>query len=103
MQDIIQKIIEIDRMAQKMTDDALAMKNEVEASIDSDKKKLREDFVARARHRISVTAETEKKFLEEALAEIDKKYSDVAEKLNTLYNEKHDLWVNDLYSKVIGG
>jgi uncharacterized Zn finger protein len=103
MQDIIQKIIEIDRMAQKMTDDALVLKDETAASIDSDKKKLREQYVTRARHRITVTSETESSFLQEALADIEKRYSGIADKLSALYEEKHDSWANDLYKRVIGG
>jgi hypothetical protein len=103
MQDIIQKIIEIDQRAQKMTDDALALKAEAEASIESDKKALRENYIEKARKRISVTAETEQKFLSETLDEITKKYAAVSQKLEGVYERDHDRWVNELYNKVIGG
>jgi hypothetical protein len=103
MQDIIQKIIEIDEAAQKMTDDALALKAEAEASIESDKKVLREKYIAKARARIQKNAETEQKFLEEALGEIEQKYAAVSQRLDNVYNEQHEKWVNELYNKVIGG
>ena len=63
MQDIIQKIIEIDKRAQKMTDEAQELRKEAEASIESDKKALREQYLERARRRIAITNETEDKYL----------------------------------------
>ena len=101
MQDIIQKIIEIDRRAQKMTADALALKHEAEVSIESDKKALREKYIAKARHRIAVTAETEQKFLDESLADIEKKYGAIAERLDAVYAANGSKWVDDLYHRVI--
>lgn len=103
MQDIIQKIIEIDRVAQKMTDEARQMKTEAEVSIESDKKALREKYIARARNRIKVTSETEEKFLGEALAEIDKKYAAIADRLNGEYDSNRQKWVEELTNRVIGG
>lgn len=103
MQDIIQKIIEIDQMAQKMTDDALALKSEAEASIESDKKALRQQYIEKAHKRIAVTAQTEEKFLSETLDDISKKYAAISQKLDGVYERDHGKWVNELYNKVIGG
>jgi hypothetical protein len=103
MQDIIQKIIEVDKAAQKMTDEALALKAETEASIESDKKALRERYIERARRRIAITNETEDKFLAEALDDISKKYADISTKLESVYSSEHVRWVDELYDKVIGG
>lgn len=103
MQDIIQKIIEIDHMAQKLTDEALALKSEAEASIESDKKALRDNYIEKARNRMKLTAETEQNFLKEALEDINKKYAAVSQKLERVYESEHDRWVSELYNKVIGG
>lgn len=103
MQDIIKKIIEIDRMAQKMTDESNALRDEAERAIESDKKKLRESYIERARHRISVIGETEEGFLKQGLDDIQKHYADVAEKLNEVYAAKRQGWVDEIYTKVIGG
>ena len=103
MQDIIKKIIEIDHMAQKMTDDALALKTQAESSIEHDKKALREEYIQRARKRIDVTAQTEEKFLEEALADIKTRYSGVTAVLNENYEKNHTQWAQEIYKRVIGG
>ena len=103
MQDIIQKIIEIDRRAQKMTDEAVELRKEAEASIESDKKALREKYIDRARRRIAITNETEEKYLAGMLEDINKKYDDTSNALDAKYDQNRDQWVNELYNKVIGG
>lgn len=103
MQDIIKKIIEIDRMAQKMTDETNTLRDEAERAIEADKKKLRESYIERARHRISVIGETEEGFLKQALEDIQKHYDTVAEKLDAVYGEKKQGWVDEIYNRVIGG
>lgn len=103
MQDIIKKIIEIDHMAQKMTDEALQLKSEAESSIEEDKKALREKYIQRAKRRIEVTTATEEKFLEETLDEIKKRYDNVAATLNEKYEKNHDRWANEIFQRVIGG
>ena len=103
MQDIIKKIIEVDHMAQKMTDDALALKGEAESSIEQDKKALHEQYIERAKKRIDVTSKTEDKFLEEALVEISSKYSGVTAILNENFDKNHDRWAEEIYKRVIGG
>ena len=102
MQDIIQKIIEIDRRAQKMTADARAMRDEAASSIEGDKKKLRDKYIAEARRRIEITAGTEQKILDETLADIQRKYAAVSQQLDKLAQENNDKWVDDLYRRVIG-
>lgn len=103
MQDIIKKIIEIDHMAQKMTDDALALKSEAESSIEKDKLALRDKYIERAKKRIDVTASTEEKFLAEALDEINSRYSAIASVLNGNYDKNHAQWAEEIYKRVIGG
>lgn len=103
MQDIIKKIIEIDKTAQKMTSDALALKEEAQLSIEQDKKELREKYIQRAKRRIDVTAQTEEKFLEEALDEIKQRYDGVAAKLNESFELNHKRWAEEIYQRVIGG
>lgn len=103
MQDIIQKIIEIDHMAQKMTEEALALKGEAETSIEGDKKALREQYIEKAHKRIAVNSQTEEKFLDQALSEIKSRYEAISEQLESVYEKNHSSWVNDLYSRVIGG
>jgi predicted AlkP superfamily phosphohydrolase/phosphomutase len=102
MQDIIKKIIEIDKMAQKLTDEAFELKKEAEISIENDKKLLREQYIQKARKRITLNTETEQTFLKQSLEEIEKKHDEIEARLKSIDAENRKKWVNDLYSRVIG-
>ncbi|MDR3644211.1 MAG: hypothetical protein P4M02_03960, partial [Clostridia bacterium] len=81
MQDIIQKIIEIDRMAQKLTDETIDLRKEAEDSIENDKKRMREQYIERARNRIRKNSDTEEAFLKQSLEEIAAKRGEISERL----------------------
>ena len=101
MQDIIQKIIEIDRMAQKLTDETIELRREAEASIEEDKKAMREQYIEKARARIKTNTEAEEVFLKQSLAEIAQKRDEIAAQLNSAYEEKHAQWADEIYKRVV--
>lgn len=102
MQDIIQKIIEIDHMAQKLTDETIEMRKEAEASIENDKKKLREEYIEKARKRIGQNKEIEETFLQQSLRDIDARYVQIEDRLRKTYDEKHTQWAEAIYNRVLG-
>lgn len=102
MQDIIKKIIEIDKMAQKLTDEAFELKKEAEISIENDKKILREQYIEKAHERIALNTETEQAFLKQSLEEIEKKHNEIEARLKGIDADNRKKWVNDLYFRVIG-
>jgi hypothetical protein len=101
MQDIIKKIIEIDKMAQKLTDEAFELKKEAEISIENDKKLLREQYIQKARIRISLNTEKEQEFLKKCLNDIDNKHNEIEARLKSIDSENRKRWVQDLYNRVI--
>jgi hypothetical protein len=101
MQDIIKKIIEIDKMAQKLTDEAFELKKEAEISIENDKKLLREQYIEKARHRIALNTETEQTYLKQSLEDIEKKHNETEARLKVIDADNRKKWVDDLYSRVI--
>lgn len=103
MQEVINKIIEIDHKAQKMTDEALSMKAQSQASIEKDIQGLHEKYMQRANRRIKVTTDTEQKFLDEALDEIKAKFDSKKAALQENYDSNHVRWAGEIYNRVIGG
>ena len=103
MLDIIKKIIEIDHMAQKLIDDTNVMKTDAEKAIEADKAAMREQYIEKAKKRIQVNIETEENFLKKALADLEKRYNDIADRMNTAYQASRQGWVDEIYSRVIGG
>lgn len=102
MQDIIKKMIEIDKMAQAKADEAIRLRDEAEASIEEDKKKLRAEYIDKARARIQVNAAKEESFLQETLANIAKRNTAVEVKISGIYEQSGTQWVNEIFSKVTG-
>jgi seryl-tRNA synthetase len=102
MQDVIKKIIEIDKMAQKLTDEAFELKKEAEVSIEIDKKLLREQYIEKAHNRIALNTETEQAYLNQSLNDIEKKHNEIEARLKNIDVENRKKWVDDLYCKVIG-
>lgn len=103
MQDIIQKMIDIDRQAQKLTDDALALRRETEVEIKNDQKALREKYIADARQQIQKNSETEEQNLNRYLEEIEKKYAAISKNLDEIYEQNHDKWVEEMFKLVVSG
>lgn len=103
MQDIIQKIIEIDKRAQKMTAEAQAARTEAEKTVHQDTNKLRDEYLARARRRIEKTRATEETFEQQSLKEIEEKHAATADSLRAMYEKNRAQWVEQLFQKVIGG
>lgn len=103
MQEVINKIIEIDHKAQKMTEDALSMKAQSKASIEKEIEDLHRKYIQRANRRIKVTTDTEQKFLDEALDEIKAKFDSKKAALQEKYDSNHVRWAGEIYKRVIGG
>lgn len=102
MQDIIQKIIEIDHMAQKLTDETVEMRKEAEASIEEDKKKLRDEYLAKARKRIAQNEKVEEDFLQKSLEEIHKTGTEMEDRLRKIDKDNHEKWAGEIYNRVLG-
>lgn len=102
MQDIIKKIIEIDRMAQKMSDESINLKKEAEIAVKNDTKMLREKYIENARKRIQVNTETEEKFLQETLDDIGAKSGVTETKIRDIFAQNKDKWVDEIYNRVLG-
>lgn len=102
MQDIIQKIIEIDHMAQKLTDETIELRKQSEASIENDKKKMRDEYISKARSRIAKNTEVEEAFLKNSLEEIAAKKVEMEARLKQIREDNHDKWVTEIYNRVLG-
>lgn len=103
LQDIIKKIIEIDHMAQKMTDEASALKKDAEKSVENDKKTLTDDYLKKARERVEVNKKIEEDYLKQALTDIDARNTGVEESMKKKFADNREKWVDEIYQRVIGG
>lgn len=103
MDDLIKKLIEVDKTARKSVENAAASRVAAVKELDEKKQKLREDndreFLLQS-----------EKMKKEALLELEKAEKAIAEKENTVaaglsavYKENCDRWVNDAVKNIING
>lgn len=103
MDDLIKKLIEVDKTARKSVENAAASRVAAVKELDEKKQKLREDndreFLLQA-----------EKMKEEASLELEKAEKAIAEKENTVaaglsavYRENCDRWVENAVNNIING
>jgi hypothetical protein len=102
MQDLLKQIVDMDRKAREITDAAQLEKINSQKEVVEKKEEIRNEYLARARKRIAKNEPQERAAAEAAWEEKKKKNAEISQKLNQLYQEKGDVWVKAIVSKVIG-
>ncbi len=102
MEDMIAKIIDMDKKARNLTDEAQKSKISYENEILKTKEKIKNDYLARAKDRIEINKQTAQKKADAQLKVIEEKNDSIIRKLDGSYSENGDKWVNDIVERVIG-
>lgn len=102
MQDLIKQIVDMDRKAREITDAAQMEKISSEKEVVERREQIRSDYLERARKRIAINEPKERAAAETGWEEKKKKYSEISQKLDELYNKKGDDWVNAIVARVTG-
>ena len=92
MEEMIAKIVEMDKKAREMNEKAQKTKRNYENEVQLTKEKIKTDYLERANKR---------KRADEKLAGITEKNQAVIEKLEKSYAENGDKWVNEIVERVI--
>lgn len=102
MQDMISQLIEMDKRAREVTEqvqhDKVISQNEVVSMCE----KIRSDYLERARARLKTNEKIEKEVAEQEWQKIQSKHIQISERLDKIYTEKCDEWVDAIVHRVIG-
>ena len=101
MEEMIAKIVEMDKKAREMNEKAQKTKLSYENEVLLTKEKIKTDYLERANKRISINQQTAQKRADEKLAAINAKNQAVSESLEKAYAENGDKWVNEIVSRII--
>lgn len=99
---MISKIIEMDKRARGLSDEAAHDRLDYEKEISLAKEKIKSDYLERAKQRISINRQAEQKKADEALKIIQERDAAIIEGLEKCDRENHDKWVSEIYSNIIG-
>lgn len=101
MEDMISKIIDMDKKARDMTNEAVQSKINYEKEIIRTKEKIKNDYLERANERIKINTQAAQKSADEKLAAIEKKNEALTAELDLSYSQNKEKWVNEIVDRVI--
>lgn len=102
MEDMISKIVDMDKKARDITAEAQKSKIDYEHQIIQTKEKIKNDYLERAVERVKINQQTAQKRADEALKVIQSKNAAIINNLEKTYSEKSDSWVDEIVSRVVG-
>ncbi|MGN0470318.1 MAG: hypothetical protein ACI4GV_05325 [Acutalibacteraceae bacterium] len=102
MEDMISKIVDMDKKARDITAEAQKSKIDYEHQIIQTKEKIKNDYLERAVERVKINQQTAQKRADEALKVIQSKNAAIIDNLEKTYSEKSDSWVDEIVSRVVG-
>ncbi|MDQ5983307.1 MAG: hypothetical protein RUMPE_00312 [Eubacteriales bacterium SKADARSKE-1] len=101
MQDMIERIVEMDKAAREITQKVKEEKLNLEQEIKELKKNIRDEYLERARKRIEINRDLEQKLANEKIESINNDQVKILEHLNECYVEKNDEWVETIVKNVL--
>ncbi len=101
MEEMIKRIIDMDKKAREITDAAQQEKIDCEKEIAQKAAQLRGEYLERARRRIQVNAETERTLAEQDWQKQKAKYDGQRQTLRASYDTHHEDWVKQIVANVL--
>ena len=101
MDDVIQRLVEIDRKCFERVEAAKVKKLDAQTNMNEKRKEIYEGFVAEQNKKIEEhKAELMNKNQQEA-KQLDQNYSDMVIKLENLYSQNKDKWINEIVERCL--
>ncbi len=102
MENVINRIINIEERAQEIIMEAQKMKSGLKSDIDKDVENIRNDINGRVSKKYETIKTTEKNYADKKIEEITQTYKKAEENLDEVRKNKKDEWVNSIYNEIIG-
>ncbi len=102
MEDFINRIIEIDKQARKMTVDTDALKAKADEEIAKINEAVKAKYDQKTEKAVSEYREQSEKQSEQKLADKKAYYEKISEDFGKVYEQNKDRWVDELVKRSIG-
>lgn len=102
MQDMVERIVEMDKHARELTDEARRLKVGSEDRIKAKKEELRQNYLEKVNERLELIKQAEVKTANEEFKLIVQKQQKLEEQLDDMYAQNCDAWVDAIVARVIG-
>lgn len=101
MEDMIAKIVDMDKKARSLNSEMQKSKVNCDQEISEIREKIREEYLEQARERIEMNREIENKNTDIAFEEIKGKYSKISDNIDSIYKKNFENWVDTIVKRVI--
>ena len=101
MEQVINSIIEVEKKAQEILNEAIMEKELLPQNIEFDTKELTNYYLKKETLRLEKTKKSEKENYNRKIAQLNKKKDLVISKMISKYNKNCDNWVEILFNKII--
>ncbi|MEG1942793.1 MAG: hypothetical protein RRY54_06840 [Angelakisella sp.] len=102
MNNILEQLVDTDKRARELVDNADEELELAVANIDREIDEFKKSYSERAKHRIGIVRDTESKASQEATGDISHRYEALMQNLETVYEDKHSGWEDELFARCVG-
>ena len=102
MQEMLNKIIEMDEKARKIRDDAQENKVLSEKEIEKLKQQIHDDYIERAKSRIEKNIKVDRDLADERWQKFAQSIDEKKAILQSNFDRHRDLWIDEITEEVIG-
>ena len=102
MQDMVERIVEMDKRARELTDEAKRLRVGSEDRIRAKKEELRRAYRDKADERVALIQKAEARNAEAELKAILERQKEAERQLDALYARMGDQWVNAIVARATG-
>ena len=103
MNTIIRRIIDIDKAARELTQEAVERRASSSKAAEEKKKEVSENFIFMARTRVDVIRATEVQSAKKQLDETSARREETTRRMQSEYDSMHDKWVSAIVDRVVNG
>lgn len=103
MQDMIKRIVDMDKRARELTEEARSRRAGSTEAVARKKEEVRKNYIDLAQKRIEAIERSEMRDAQEYWEEIEAKHAGIADRLDLAYEENKDEWVSELVERVTKG
>ena len=102
MENVINKILQIDKEACQRVEQAKQEKIQILSEAKIEETRIKEEHIKRADDRIDKVDEHEKSLADEKITKIEAEKQQKLAALQTLYDQNHTIWEQDIYRRIVG-
>lgn len=102
MNTVVNRLLDVDKHARSILDEAQQYYERTLSDIEAEKKKLTEEYENKAKAHLEEITGTEAASVKVAVAKIDSYYAKMTAELDKAFEGKHTEWENTLFDRCVG-